>query len=108
LKEIDPLCVPEHLPETRTIALATQIPGPTKEDVKKIRGYKTMLFADTLRSDCHRPAFVPSYSNRSEVHDIDFQRMILDGEDVRKFDALAAMRGIMSGVWEGFYMVSRT
>jgi len=107
LKEIDPIIIPDHLPETRSIALAGQRFGPTKEDLRKIRGYKTKLFADAAFSDCQCiDAGQRKYGNRSEGQESDFRRILSGQEGTVKVEAPSTMRGKMTGTWEGFYMVS--
>ncbi len=99
------MVVPDHLPETRTIAIATQRFGPTKEDVCKIRGYRTKLFADTIGWS-HTLDHSVNDAHRSERHDFEFQRMLLADEGKVEARALSAMRGLMAGIWDGFYLVS--
>lgn len=97
--------IPPHLPESRSIALATQRFGPTKEDLRKIRGYRTKLFADTLPSDHHRLVSVPLHGSRSKEQDLEFQSTVLGHEGINKVEAFSMLRGLMTGIWEGFYMV---
>lgn len=107
LKEIDPISIPDHLPETRSIALASQRFGPTKEDLRIIRGYKTKLFADAASSDCHCiDAGQRNYGNRREGQESDFRRILSGQEGTVKVEAPSTMLGKMTGTWEGFYMVS--
>lgn len=108
MKEIDPIAIPDHLPESRSIAIATQRFGPTKEDVRRIRGYRTRLFADTAPSAQNFASPLAEDASRSERHDIEFLRMVLADEGTAEVKALSAMYGLMTGVWEGFYMVSRS
>ncbi|KXN83200.1 hypothetical protein AN958_01714 [Leucoagaricus sp. SymC.cos] len=109
LREIDSLAVPEHLPETRAIAIATQRTGPTKEDFLKIRGYKTKLFADTLPSAGYPQNYtIQGYGSRSGGMDLEFSRMVLGEGGVKEVKALSLMCGMLAGVWEGFYMFTAT
>lgn len=107
LKEIDPIFIPDHLPETRSIALAAQRFGATKEDLRKIRGYKTKMFADVVSSySGHIDAGQGKYGSRSEGQEFDFRRILSGQEGIIRVEAPSAMRGKMTGIWEGFYMVS--
>lgn len=107
LKETEPMAIPEHLPETRLIALATQRSGPTKEDVRKIRGYNTKLFADTIPIDCLPPDSVQrTCGQRSKWHDLESYRMVLGAQGVTEVKALSMMCGRMTGAWEGFYRIA--
>ncbi|KAF9450759.1 hypothetical protein P691DRAFT_436622 [Macrolepiota fuliginosa MF-IS2] len=106
LREIDPMVVPEHLPESRSIAIATQRFGPTKEDVRRIRGYRTELFADTAHWPQNRDPSLAANVGRSERHDVEFQKMVFTNEGAAEVKALSAMRGTLTGVWEGFYMMA--
>ncbi|KAJ3569117.1 hypothetical protein NP233_g5268 [Leucocoprinus birnbaumii] len=108
LKETEQLAIPQHLPETRLIALATQRSGPTQEDVRKIRGYKTTLFADMISPGCQCPnrGSDSQYldGKRSQGMDLEFQRTVWGEEGVKEVKALSVTCGTMSGVWEGFFM----
>jgi len=107
LKEIDPIFIPDHLPETRSIALAAQRFGATKEDLRKIRGYKTKMFADVVSSySGHIDVGQGKYGSRSEGQEFDFRRILSGQEGIIRVEAPSAMRGKMTGIWEGFYMVS--
>lgn len=105
--ETTPIAIPDHLPENRSIAIATQRFGPTKEDIRKIRGYKTKLFADTAPRFDDRVDFLAEDTSRSLMHDVEFQQVTLADERVTDVHAPCAMYGLMTGTWEGFYMVSR-
>lgn len=94
-----------HLPATRAIANATQWFGPTKEDIHKIKGYLTKLFADTV-SWTHDLDYFMNDVRRSEKHDLEFQRMIFADQCATEVTALPAMHGMLTGIWEGYYMVS--
>lgn len=81
--------------------------GVAKEDIRKIRGYKTRLFADTAPCVDLRVDFLAEGTHRSLWHDVEFRQVTQADERVIEVNAPLAMYGLMTGTWEGFYMVSR-
>jgi hypothetical protein len=107
LTEHAAISIPDHLPENRSIAIAMQRLGPTKEDIRKIRNYKTRLFADTNPFVDGRVGSPAEDTRRSLWHDVEFQQVTQADERVMEVNAPLAMYGLMTGIWEGFYMVGR-
>lgn len=112
LKEVMPLQIPPHLPETRAEADAAGNNGPTKEDFLAVTATRTRLVADSFHHNQHggsdtdlsRERRRPS---RSAMHDEDFYRIThcLDfGAHSQELEAY--LPGLLTGVWEGSYMVA--
>jgi len=111
LKEVTPLQIPPHLPETRAEADAAGNDGPTKEDFLALTATRTQLVADSFNhnqhcgsdSDLSRERRRPS---RSTMHDEDFYR-ITHPLDLRAHaqELEAYLPGLLTGIWEGSYMV---
>ena len=98
--------VPDHLPENRAIANATQRTGPTKDDYKAMRCYKTPLFAKCSGST-DEPAFDFSFDpRRSMKHDPEFGSLLRTLGDTTHRDAFVYIPGTVTGVWEGICRVS--
>lgn len=110
-KEITPLQVPPHLPPTRGIAIATGQQGPTMDDFAAVCSRRTPLVADTfLESQCRESstdlARERRRASRSAMHDEDFYRIArhLDAP-AEAWEHAAYVPGMLTGVWEGCYMV---
>ncbi|KAL4077748.1 hypothetical protein J3A83DRAFT_4087354 [Scleroderma citrinum] len=112
LKEVTPLQVPPHLPETRAEAIAVGNNGPTKEDFRAITRTRTQLVADSFQHnqrcgsdlDLSRERQRPS---RSTIHDEDFYRITHHLDLHPHSEQLQAyLPGLLTGDWEGSYMVA--
>ena len=110
-KEVTPLQVPPHLPPTRAIAIATGRQGPTMDDFAAVMPRRTPLVADSFlecqcresNTDLARERKRPS---RSAMHDEDFYRIARHlHAPVEAWELLAYIPGLLTGVWEGCYMV---
>lgn len=105
LMETVELDIPYHLPETRSVADATNRSGPTMEDFAKFASYRTPLFADTvlcnLTPNLVSGTFISGISG-SARRDQEFVRMscgpFASGNSY--------IPGSLTGLWEGSYMVS--
>ncbi|KAH0834090.1 hypothetical protein J3R83DRAFT_11375 [Lanmaoa asiatica] len=110
--EATPLQVPPHLPVTRAIAIATERHGPTMTDFTAFTTRKTPLVADSFLqcqyresdTDLARERQRPS---RSTNHDEDFYRIARHlHAPAEAWELLAYIPGLLTGVWEGCYMVA--
>lgn len=97
IKEIVPLVIPPHLPQTRAAALVANRSGPTLVDMQATLQCKTPLFADT-RSEFDLGNHTLGIPN-ARLHDPEFCML------ARSNDIFAYLPGTLSGVWEGSYLV---
>lgn len=110
-KEVTPLQIPPHLPPTRAIANATGRQGPTKDDFAAVTTRRTPLVADSFLQSQYRESNTDlarerQRPSRSAVHDQDFYciaRHLHAPADA--WEHLAYIPGLLTGVWEGCYMV---
>ena len=109
--EATPLQVPPHLPATRAVAIATERFGPTMADFAAVTSRRTPLVADSFlqcqsresNTDLARERQRPS---RSGMHDEDFYRIARHlHAPIEAWELLAYIPGLLTGVWEGCYMV---
>ncbi|TFK71194.1 hypothetical protein BDN72DRAFT_837935 [Pluteus cervinus] len=107
LTEVVPLAIPQHLPETRAIANATQRSGPTMEDMQAISDYRTPLFADSRMTSAQpsKPVKDTAVDNR-DGRDPGFARMLQASGDLLSGEGFCYVPGQMSGLWEGNYKVA--
>ncbi|KAF8125639.1 hypothetical protein EV363DRAFT_1175715 [Boletus edulis] len=112
LLEATPLQVPPHLPPTRAVAIATERHGPTMADFASVTSRRTPLVADTFlecqcresNTDLARERQRPS---RSAMHDEDFYRIARHlHAPTDAWELSAYIPGLLTGVWEGCYMVA--
>ncbi|KAF9221741.1 hypothetical protein BS17DRAFT_784598 [Gyrodon lividus] len=109
-KEVTALQIPPHLPPTRAVAIATERHGPTMADFVAITRRRTPLVADSF-PQCQSHESDPDLTrerrrpSRSAVHDEDFYR-IARHLDVPAEELQAYIPGLLTGVWEGSYMVA--
>jgi hypothetical protein len=103
LKDISPLDAPSHLPQTRAIAAALQREGLTLEDYALILQSKTLNIADPA---CQTPLHLDA-----RIYKDDFSRAIRNSQS-GFFSPTRASRayapGMLTGEWEGQFMVSST
>lgn len=111
LLEATPLQIPPHLPPTRTIAIATERHGPTIADFAAVTTRRTPLVADSfLQCQCRESntdlARERQRPSRSAIHDEDFYRIARHlHAPAEAWELLAYIPGLLTGVWEGVYMV---
>ena len=110
-KEVTPLQIPPHLPPTRAAAIAMGRHGPTMDDIVAVTTRRTPLVADSpLQHQCRESdtdlARERQRPSRSAVHDEDFYRIArhLDAP-AEAWELVAYIPGLLTGVWEGCYMV---
>lgn len=113
LLEATPLQIPPHLPPTRVDAIATERNGPTMADFAEVTSRRTPLVADSfLQTECRESntdlARERQRPSRSVVHDEDFYRIARQlHAPAEAWELLAYIPGLLTGVWEGCYMVRR-
>lgn len=109
--EATPMQIPPHLPPTRAVAIATERLGPTMADFAEVTSRRTPLVADSFlqcqsresNTDLARERQRPS---RSGMHDEDFYRIARHlHAPIEAWELLAYIPGLLTGVWEGSYMV---
>ncbi|PFH48852.1 hypothetical protein AMATHDRAFT_149010 [Amanita thiersii Skay4041] len=105
LKEVVPLMIPPHLPETRALALANHRSGPTVQDFQATVRCKTPLFADPCPSDNCGASVNSTTMSRNILYDPELYQLIHTNHDFPIMDASPYRPGILTGVWEGSYMV---
>jgi hypothetical protein len=98
IKEIVPLVIPSHLPQTRGIALVANRSGPTLVDMQATLQCKTPLFAD-IRPEYDLGPYTPRIPN-ARLHDPELCMLIQSNDDIFTY-----LPGTLSGVWEGSYLV---
>jgi hypothetical protein len=100
LKDTSPLDAPSHLPETQAIAATLQREGLTLEDYTLILQSKTPNIADPA---CYIPLDLGDLVYRG-----DFSRAIRNSPPGFFFPTRVYAFGVLTGEWEGQYMVSST
>jgi len=108
LKEATPLEMPPHLPESRAIAIANQRFGPTMGDYRTIACCRTPLFADTRPEifSSREPVAANVDLSRSVKHDQDYYRILRSPDDHHGSEVHSYIPGMLTGLWEGTFMVS--
>ncbi|KAF8900428.1 hypothetical protein CPB84DRAFT_1847228 [Gymnopilus junonius] len=100
--ESTPVKVPYHLPETRAIATANQLSGPTKEDYYSLASYKTPLPSDN--DSCTRLDQAHSLvTEGSQKYDVEFGCILRSLDDRGISDTFDYIPGTMTGLWEGVF-----
>ncbi|KAK2460391.1 hypothetical protein APHAL10511_007556 [Amanita phalloides] len=108
IKEIVPLVIPPHLPETRAAALAANRSGPTLVDFQATIRCNTPLFADTC-AEAEWGGKTPFFSignHSARLHDPELHRLVRADSKFSIFQTLPYIPGSLSGVWEGSYLIS--
>ena len=98
IKEIVPLVIPPHLPQTRAAALVANRSGPTLVDMQATLQCKTPLFADI-----HPEFDLGNHTSgmlNARLHDPEFCMLAPSNNEI-----FAYLPGVLSGVWEGSYLV---
>ncbi|KAG8215337.1 hypothetical protein J3R82DRAFT_8931 [Butyriboletus roseoflavus] len=112
LLEATPLQIPPHLLPTRAVAIATERHGPTMADFAAVTTRRTPLVADSfLQCQCRESntdlARERQRPSRSASHDEDFYRIARHlYAPAEAWELLAYIPGLLTGVWEGSYMVA--
>ncbi len=94
IKEIVPLVIPFHLPQTRAAALAANRSGPTLLDFQATIRCKTPLFAEV-----HSETETSRVPN-TRLHDPELYMLAQSNNEISAYRP-----GTLSGVWEGSYLV---
>ncbi|KAF8626646.1 hypothetical protein AX15_004739 [Amanita polypyramis BW_CC] len=106
IKELAPLAVPLHLPETRAAAIAANRSGPTLIDFQATIRCKTPLFADVcVGVEPMGKASMLKFS-RNEFHDPELHMLVRGHSKGSAPVTSPYLPGTLSGVWEGSYLVS--
>ncbi|KAG2144000.1 hypothetical protein BD769DRAFT_1348035 [Suillus cothurnatus] len=110
LKEAIALQVPKHLPQTQVVARPTEHDGPTIEDFFAITRRRTPLVADSGHQNPSREPFAnragrKMRASRSLAHDEEFYRVARRLDLTDDTWELRSCIGLLSGTWEGTYMV---
>ncbi|KAK7447042.1 hypothetical protein VKT23_014253 [Stygiomarasmius scandens] len=110
LKEMDVPQIPPHLPLDRTTAIATGRSGPTQQDYQVVANYQTPLFGDDhplaqrIRDSTHsakRGLGFHLYEDRNLLNPD------VPGLELNVY-AHTSLLYLLTGVWEGIYMISST
>lgn len=97
--------VPSHVPQTRSIAVSTQRSGPTMEDCSRMAKYRTPTVADQQLLFLSSVNMADTSMSRSMMHNDDFSRAVLEPSTGVFATGYPYAPGILSGLWEGYYMV---
>ncbi|KAF8628563.1 hypothetical protein AX17_005959 [Amanita inopinata Kibby_2008] len=106
LKEVVPLVIPPHLPETRALALAAHRSGPTIQDFQATIRCRTPLFSGLYLEDKSGAGLSSTRSLSHIIHDPEFHQLIRNNNKFSVTGTSPYCPGALTGVWEGSYMVS--
>jgi hypothetical protein len=105
LKNTKPLDLPPHLPQTRAIADALQRDGPTVEDYVSILQPRTPSVADPNNRFASIVGVGDILLSRSMRNRDDFSRAVSGSSTALFHKVHAYAPGMLTGLWEGQYMV---
>ncbi|TFK29130.1 hypothetical protein FA15DRAFT_664445 [Coprinopsis marcescibilis] len=104
LKEATPILAPPTLPETRAIAVANQLTGPTQEDLHEFNNRLTPLFADPVPREHSSTSF--TLPGRCRSHDPEFYGLFgLEDENVTGGSRTYRSADTFSGLWKGCWLL---
>ncbi|KAM6493110.1 hypothetical protein JOM56_011244 [Amanita muscaria] len=101
MKELAPLQIPPHLPETRALARSVNRTGPTVRDFEATERCRTPLLADL------RKLRAINSSGMNLLHDPEIFMLAHAKTTSAAADITPYLPGMLTGVWEGSYLVSR-